>query len=400
MGKSTAAVLGFLGGMLTAAMGDSSSVDALLEQVEELRNSGSYEEARILVDAVIRDASEQGDIPRMAEGLYQLALVHYFLNEYEEARATLEIGRTQANLNQLTSLEADFLSAEGVLEWKLGNLAQAVPKLEAALEIQKAAGEWINMSSISNNLGIIAYSLKDYPAAVGHYRQGLEWLGDRENNRLRASLYSNLAEVLIPMGQFDEAESRLYAALAIEEEAHEPRSIAYTYFNLGELYAGKGDSEKALSHYRKALDIQITLEDDWATALTRLKYGSELWLNGNQKEAFSQIRTGFESAKELNALSLLRDYCAQLAGMSEKAGKSGLADYYAGLQAHFSRQVEQTETPSRPAPDGTEGAAGEAKAGSRLLESPLQAVTILVLCLLITVLVLENTRLRKRMREL
>ena len=221
--------------------------------------------------------------------------------------------------------EADFLSAEGVLEWKLGNLSLATAKLEAALEIQKTAGSAINLASISNNLGIIAYSLMDYPSAVNHYKQGLAWLGEAENDRLRASLHSNLAEVLIPTGQLDMAEDYLYKALEIEERTGEPRNIAYTYFNLGELFSKRREASKAISLYQQALDIQTGLEDDWATALTRLKLAKEFWMQGQDKAAEMHLTLGFASARELHALSLLRDYCDLLAEFNEKAGKSGLA---------------------------------------------------------------------------
>lgn len=373
--------------------------NTLLEQAEELRNAGSYEEARALVQNVLDEAGKKEAVATMTEGLFQLALIQYFQNDFEEARATLEIGRRQANRNNLEGLEADFLSAEGVLEWKLGNLSQAVPKLKAALEIQKAAKAWINMASISNNLGIIAYSLQDYPAAVTHYRQGLEWLGDEDNKRLRASLYSNLAEVLIPMGQLEEAEEHLYKSLAIEEESNEPRGIAYTYYNLGELYAKKGDAEKSITWYRKALEIQISLEDSWGTALTRLKYATELILTGEDAEARSQLALGLESAREINALSLLRDYSKLLADVNEKDGNTGLAEYYAGLHDYFTGKIDPDDASARM--DTAEGQTkARAGTGRQLLDSPLQAATILLLCLLITILVMENSRLRKRMREL
>jgi tetratricopeptide (TPR) repeat protein len=297
-------------------------------------------------------------------------------------------------------LEADFLSAEGVLDWKLGNLALAMPKLEAALEIQTEAREWVTMASISNNLGIIAYSLKDYGKAADHYRQGLDWLETHENDRLRASLYSNLAEVLIPVGELDEAEKYLSLALVIEEQSQEPRSLAYTYFNLGELKAGRGQSEEAILLYKKALALQIQVEDEWAAALTRLKHATELWKLGKMKNALEELEEGYATAQSLYALSLLRDYCSTMAGIHSELGNSGLQSYYSDLETNFSRRVQLEESPeSAQAPLASTIDAGGISQ-EKALFSPLQAATVVLLCLLITTLAMEIARLRKRMKDI
>ena len=387
---------------LPATAADDPSLEEQLEKIENLRNAGDYEEALSLVKRTIEKAEELDSPQIEAEAMYQLALLHYFRNAFDEARATLEIGRAKARLNKLPSLEADFLSAEGVLEWKLGNLSLATPKLEAALAIQRETGEWINMASISNNLGIIAYSMKDFDAAVSHYEQALEWLGDRENDRLRASLYSNLAEVLIPLGDLENAEEYLYQALQIEQQANEPRSIAYTYFNLGELKAKQGQAREAISLYQKALDLQLSIEDTWAAALTRLKFAAELHKLEKTEAALIELEAGYVSASRLNALSLLRDYSLLLADIHLATGENGLADYYNGLHQYFSGKIGVEENNPSPLP-AKFVAAGPVPVDERegiSLITPIQAATVLLLCFLITILVLENTRLRNRMRDL
>ena len=229
-----------------------------LEQVEALRYSGDYDEARVLLEQVLTKAKETGYVEAELECLFQLALIQYFENKFDEARATMEIGRAQANKKALRGLEADFLSAEGVLEWKLGNLSLAKPKLEAALAIQKGLQEWVNMASISNNLGIIAYSLKDYEEAMLHYRKGIEWLGSHENPRLQGSLYSNLAEVLIPLEQLDEAEKRRFFYMMYEQ-----------YLQMQQVWQLR---ERDLI---PQVDYDAWLE--YTTSLTQTPGGAEMW---------------------------------------------------------------------------------------------------------------------------
>jgi tetratricopeptide (TPR) repeat protein len=337
------------------------------------------------------------------EGLFQKALVHYHQQAYEQARVTLEIGRAKAREQNLKGLEADFLSAEGVLEWKLGNLSLASPKLEAALEIQRGREQWVNMASISNNLGIIAYSQKEFAGAARHYQQGIDWLGDHDNDRLRASLYSNLAEVLIPLGELDRAEANLQAALAIEKEANEPTSLAYTYYNLGELYAKRGDSPAAQGLFRQALELQESVEDEWAISLTRLKLGEELWSEVHSEAALEELEAGYELAKSLNALTLLRDYALLLKDVQMELGHTSQADFYANLHEDLVRRIA-AEEPEKEFQFPRNGQPFEQNAPDESFRifglSGLQVAIILLLCLLISLLMLENSRLRKSSKDL
>jgi tetratricopeptide (TPR) repeat protein len=371
-----------------------------LKEVESLRNTGSYPEAKTMVDVIIENAREHEDTKALVEGLYQLALIQYFENDLDQARATLEIGRSQAVFSKLEHAEADFLSAEGVLEWKLGNLSLATPKLQAALEKKTSLKDWVTMSSISNNLGIIAYSLKDYQGAVNNYRQGIEWLGDLENNRLRASLYSNLAEVLIPMGELEEAERYLKKSLEIELRTSEPRNLGYTYYNLAELDSEKGNAISAIDYYEKALQLQLQVKDDWAAALTRLKYGQELWKLGQEDKAVAELELGFETAKAFYAQSILRDYCSTLASIHQELGNSGLVDYYGGLHIYFSERVQLKQRGGLTGSSSESETEASAASGKAVIISPLQAGTILLLCLLIATLAMEIVRLRKRMKDI
>ena len=283
-----------LAGILPAQSPDPEAGDRIrenLKQVEAMRKEANYQEGLGLANEALRNAEELGNDQLVTEALYQISLIYYFLESFEEARAYMEIGLTHARLHGFEALEADLLNAQGVLEWKQGNLYEATAKLTAALEIRGNQQQWVSMASIANNLGIIAYSLQNYEDAVKHYQLGLQWLGDNENARMRASLLSNLGESLIPLGRLQEAEAYLLESLEIEKRKNEPHGLAYTYYNLGELRSGQGDPEEAIVLYRKALEIQLEISNDWSAALTRLKLASEHMKAGNPQDALEELRT-------------------------------------------------------------------------------------------------------------
>lgn len=379
----------------------SARLEATLEEAESLRKAGNPDKALSLAQEALRQAEQEGLDDVITEALFQVSLANYFREEYGEARAYMEIGLTHARLHSLSTLEGDFLNAQGVLEWKQGNLFEASAKLEEALKVKQALEDWVGIASIANNLGNIAYSLERYSQAVTFYEQGLKWLGNRDNQRMRASLLSNLGESLIPLGEFERAEGYLLQSLEIELEAGDPGNLAYTYFNLGELRAAEGKREEAIQLYHKALDLQQSVASSWAAALTRLRLSTEHLKAGQTDTALMVLQPGFDAVKELNALTLLRDYAAQYARIHETSGNTRLARYYGDLHGWFIQRigadplpVEEVAAPSAAVPMNSRGA------GTGLFNLSFQRMTALALIvILVLILIFENRRLRHLMHR-
>jgi tetratricopeptide (TPR) repeat protein len=380
-----------------AAADPVAAVRARLEQVEALRRQVTYQQGLEMAQEALGMAEALGHDELVTEALYQISLIHYFLESFEEARAYMDIGLTHARLHKLEALEADLLNAQGVLEWKLGNLFEATAKLESALEIRERGQQWVSMASIANNLGLIAYSQHRYAQAVGFYRQGLEWLGEHDNDRMRASLYSNVAESLIPLGQYEEAEHHLLQSLELEKRAAEPYNLAYTYYNLAELRSAQGDSEAAVMLFHTALDMQLATGNEWGAALTRLKLGREFMVMGDAASALAELEPGFTAVKRLNAITLLRDYAGQFAEIHDANGDAELSRYYTELREWFAGRAEQaggkgaTEPVFRPLQ--------RMPMAAPPLEQNLSLVRMGILSLLVVLvafLLVENIRLRRQ----
>ena len=368
-----------------------------IERAENIRDAGNYKESLEIAREALAEAREEEAPERVGEALLQTILAHYFLENHDEARSLLEIGLTHCRLHDLPSLEADLLNAEGVLEWKAGNLWLGRRLLENAFSMKERLGEEESMVSIANNLGIISYSLKEYPDAVRHYRKGLAMLEEGQNPRLRASLLSNLGESLLRLENYDGAEEHLQRSLAIEKDLKEPHYLAYTYFNLGELHAAKGNAREAKELYRKALRLQEEDGNVWGASLTRLHLARLCHSLGRTEEAFAALEPGYEAAKALNALSLLRDYAALCEEIHEATGEDGLQTYYADLRDWFSERLRTSgdaDLPAQPRPlDPPEGSGGEVPAPQL---SPWRYSVVALLLLLILALLVEIRRLRRK----
>ena len=370
-----------------------------LENVEELRYQGRYQEGMEVVEQALKEAAALQSPQLEVEAIYQLSLLYYYQHDYAQARAELEVGLARSRVHELEWLEADFLAAQGVLEWKQGNLHLALPKLEAAMRIREQRGNFASMSSISNNIGIIHFTLKNYREAEAYYLKALELLDNEDSQRLRSSLYINLSEVLIPMDRLDEAEAYLVEALEIEQSVQDPQSLAYIHFNLGELAIRRNNPAQALEKFGKAKEIQERIGDKWAIALTLLKVSSALIDQNNPEQAILQAQEGYSIAQELNALSLLRDYCAHFMRIYRQSGDTGRAQYFSEQHDWFDERVSLESTTEQPV-DEPIPVSGEpiAKENAQLL--PFQTIMITLLGAMILILIFENTRLRVRINKL
>ncbi len=373
------------------------SLAQTLEEVEELRYQGEYEAGIQLASKALEDAASIASPELEVEAIYQLSLLYYYQHDYAKARAEMQVGLARARVHELEKLEADFLAAEGVLEWKQGNLHLALPKLQGAMHIQEQRDNFISMASISNNIGIIYFTLKEFEDAEFYYREGLKLLEKEANERLESSLYINLSEVLIAMSRLDEAAPYLQQALQLEEKLKDPQSLAYIHFNLGELAGRKGDAVTAMDEFRQALRLQEQIGDKWAIILTRLRMSAQLLATDQLEAALKQAKAGYDLAMKVNALSLLRDYSDHFIKLYGALGEDAYIPFFTDQRDWLDQRVslqQSTEETEITVPESLPD-----EAAGKQDRFPLQIVIITMLGAMILVLVLENTRLRLRYRR-
>lgn len=403
MVQSVCLVLAFAGGTSLEGTGPDSGNPATaiirqLEAVEDLRYKGAYGKGIDLAREALTLATELESPVLEVEAIYQLSLLYYYQHDYSLARAEMQVGLARSRVHELEELEADFLAAEGVLEWKQGNLHLALPKLQQAMRIRERRGNFLSMASISNNVGIIYYTLGNYEDAEFYYREALELLKKEENERLRSSLYINLSEVLIPMDRLVEAENLLRQALELEQELQDPQSLAYIHFNLGELASRKTETDLALSKFKEALALQEQIGDTWAIALTRLRMSGEYFNQNDLEQSLQHAEAGYRLAMGLNALSLLRDFSAHLVKLYGALGESGRVQFFSDQHAWLDQRVSLENLQEEPVV--SESVISQVDLPGDTAIFPFQGIILTMVGTMILILVMENTRLRVRMRNL
>ena len=403
-----------LGSVLVAAVGhasvptnasatsESGSFEAIVLEVEGLRKKGLYEAAMERAREGLALAEAAGNKDWAAEALYQMAIIHYLQDSYEEAVAYLEIALSSVRIQGDLAKEADLLNLQGNLYWKLGQFDRATETLQKALDLFQSIGKALSMASVANNLGNVHASADQHAKALEFFRQGLNWANDvpvDQSLRMRASLLSNIGESLVALGKPDQAEPFLLESLSAELELNEPRDLAFSFASLGNLYAATGDHPRSREFHEKALEIQLQLDDRWAATLTRTRLAEALLRNSEPDAVLRLLEQGFDDAKRLRSDAILQEYTNLFRLAFTASGEDALAAYYGDLSTWFKQRHDQhNRLPLEVASDLSPASAVSPDTNVASMAIA-RWITIAVLGLVIILLFIENGRLRRLTRD-
>ena len=111
-----------------------------------------------------------------------------------------------------------------------------------------------------NNIGMVYYSMGDYPQALSSHEKALviQQQSLPLNHPHLAMSYNNISNVYYSMGHYPQALSSYEKALAIRQQSLPPNhpDLAMSYNNIGNVYDSMGNYPQALSFYKRTLAIQ------------------------------------------------------------------------------------------------------------------------------------------------
>ena len=157
-----------------------------------------------------------------------------------------------------------------ILDWALVNAGRADEAVHsaAAVEIYLRLGDFEELASVSNNLGMFAYWEGRWDDAVRLYREGAEYAERAGKTGGAAYADTNVGEVLADQGRYDEAGVHLERALRHWRVAGNAEGMAFTRMLLGRLAArtGRGEEGSALLTGARQAFLDLRLDAEAAQA--------------------------------------------------------------------------------------------------------------------------------------
>ncbi|AOX03431.1 hypothetical protein BJP34_31890 [Moorena producens PAL-8-15-08-1] len=212
--------------------------DSLEQQAQQRYETGQYQEAIPLLEQVISNYTESGDIIGEINSLVNLALVYQRLGYIEQAKEILS--QSYSKLSQLHNtkerqeLQAQILSVEGQVYLSGGNVKQALANWEKTSDIYQDLGD-LNRLIESQIYQVQALrSLGLYNQATKTLTQIKETLQEQPDSKLKSRALQYLGNILRRVGKFQDSQEILQQSLAIAENLPNQTLIADSLISLGD----------------------------------------------------------------------------------------------------------------------------------------------------------------------
>lgn len=217
---------------------------------QHARAMKEYEQALVTLNSV-----EEYDLETRGLVLSSAANAYSDQGDVESADAFFNEAITLANRTGDTAAESTRSGNYGYFLLSVGRPRRAIASLERALRISESSGLTLQNAVQTDNLGLAHDSLAEYEAALKHHRAALEMIHRLAQPQWEASICINLANTLIALRQFDEAETLLGVALTYGQTSENHELIVRALTGKASLLLRKGQPEATQS----LLDEAITL---------------------------------------------------------------------------------------------------------------------------------------------
>ena len=154
------------------------------------------------------------------------------------------------------------VSAQGMLEIKLGNSEEAVSCYKKALgKFQATDNGKETQAWLWSNLGNIYYLSGNFNDAGESYSQAVELYRQIGDEKGWALALSNLGNIYRDSGKLKEASEYYQLALGWQQAHRYEENLAITLINLGTIYQLEGNWGEAESAYSRALELLKSIGD-------------------------------------------------------------------------------------------------------------------------------------------
>ena len=268
--------------------------------------AGRAEKARSLFRAVRRRARLPRDVDELMFVESELAELHTFRGDYEEAERAcarglqlLENAPQRVAQAKCSDEKAEFrrrvevmLKASlGHLELRRVRLDTARRELEAAAELAKPYGTTTLEAFIRNNLGVVFTQMDDLPRAWKHYRQAERLLDASGERRGVIHIACNLANIAAKQGRLGEAQDYLQRAEELLTRYPGARLEFAVALTRGSVALSAGDLTSASEAYREAIPLGGRLGDEQFVGFAQVYLADALLGSGLYGEAQRRLRS-------------------------------------------------------------------------------------------------------------
>lgn len=254
-----------------------------MSRAEELRQTGK----KIYADDILGALNCFSEAMELAESAEDLRL---------QLELNLELCLIHRNLS---NMKEGFSSAV-----KAASLAQLLLDQESVVRAY-------------NFMGIFCFYNGLYKRAMHYFYYGLERGSSIKTVSLMSSLYTNLGETYLSIGNLEESLKCLVSAYDIVRAGEFEAYYTPILSNIGNVYLKMGLLEKAESYFKEALAFQTSSQDNLYCAELDYRMGVLCLQRGDAKQAYDYFRISESKYRKINNRFYLIDVLVKISELED-----------------------------------------------------------------------------------
>lgn len=275
------------------------------------------------------DYARQGLI--LSDGQYQSQEVLWLL---DLAMALLELGRDLEAIDaardalviaRLTEpggrLEHDTLGRLGTLLTETGRPDEAVPVLEAALELSTLLNDGSAGATWLTHLARCAWYAGDMTSAIQRYTEALSAARQLEDRPLEAHILGSLGTLLREVGQQRRSLEYYHQALELSKMANDGREVVRYLTQMGRTYGDLRQYDDARRSLNEALALARRIEDRRGQVEVHRRFATLLRSRRDREGAMAQITAAAALIGGIDDPRLASITLQELASVQEELGR-------------------------------------------------------------------------------
>lgn len=196
------------------------------------------------------------DVSGLARTLVRRAVAYRFQAHYE---ASLEDAREALQLvdstETLADIKAEALRVQGLANYRLDAVDEAIDALTASLDLYQQRGEMRNAAMVRMELGLAYRAAGDFLTAQKFYEQSLHDWREMGNVAWQANVLNNLGVLHHYRGEYCDAVRLLEEGLVCARESGDLREEAYILCSLGDIFMEVDAGSAAFDVYQAAREV-------------------------------------------------------------------------------------------------------------------------------------------------
>ena len=282
----------------------------------------------LLIDFIVKRATQTGLKKWQGEGYRLLGLAHYFNGNYDEA---ITFNKKCLAVKRELSIEkgqGSLLHNIAIAYRLLGNFSEALAYNFEALEVRKASKNEKAVALSLQSIATVYYNQDKLEAALDYALKAFE-LSEKLNYDIgMANAAVSMANVYADSKNFKKALENYNTALSFYEKLNRPSHQATCYDNIGNLYFKQKDYPKALNFQNKGLVLRKKIKNKKELALSYINLGSTFYELGDIKTNIDYCQKGLQFAEETKSQRLIYNACECLYRGYESRGDIARAFSY------------------------------------------------------------------------